>query len=115
MRARLQGDRVIIICPACRDVEISRGYTDPADGGVAGEHAVPFSGERAWSFNGDLARPTLSPSLLLTYTHVGADKFVCHSFVRAGRIEYLPDCTHPFAGQTVDLPEWPFQPASPED
>lgn len=43
-RARTWRNRVTIVCPACRDVEIARGYTDPADGGVAGEHTVPFEG-----------------------------------------------------------------------
>lgn len=28
---------------------------------------------------------------------------VCHSFVRNGKIEYLNDCTHELAGQTVEL------------
>ena len=32
---------------------------------------------------------------------------VCHSFVTDGRIQFLADCTHALAGQTVDLPEWP--------
>jgi hypothetical protein len=32
---------------------------------------------------------------------------VCHSFVTDGRIQFLNDCTHPLAGQTVDIPEWP--------
>jgi hypothetical protein len=32
---------------------------------------------------------------------------VCHSFVTDGRIQFLGDCTHALAGQTVDLPEWP--------
>jgi hypothetical protein len=30
---------------------------------------------------------------------------LCHSFVRDGRIEFLSDCTHSLAGQTVELPE----------
>lgn len=30
---------------------------------------------------------------------------VCHSFVRDGRIEFLSDCTHALAGQTVELSE----------
>lgn len=59
-----------------------------------------------WSFDGDDALPTFSPSLLV---HANADANPpsprCHSFVRAGRIEYLSDCTHAMAGQTVDLPE----------
>lgn len=32
----------------------------------------------------------------------------CHSFVTDGRIQYLGDCTHALAGQTVDLPDWPL-------
>ena len=32
---------------------------------------------------------------------------VCHSFVTDGRIQFLGDCTHSLAGQTVDLPEFP--------
>ena len=30
----------------------------------------------------------------------------CHSFVREGRIEFLSDCTHALAGQTVELPDF---------
>lgn len=30
---------------------------------------------------------------------------VCHSFVRDGRIQFLSDCTHKLANQTVDLPD----------
>jgi hypothetical protein len=33
---------------------------------------------------------------------------VCHSFVVDGRIQFLGDCTHHLAGQTVDLPPWPY-------
>jgi hypothetical protein len=104
-RARVWKNRVTIICPACRDIEKEIGYTDPADGGIAGEHEVPFIGDRAWSFDGNLDRPTLSPSLLRTCEYGGGSKLVCHSFVRNGQIQYLGDCTHRLAGQTVDLPE----------
>lgn len=58
-----------------------------------------------WEFNGDLERPTFSPSLLVTYEW-GPErkKCVCHSYVREGRIQFLHDCTHELAGKTVDLP-----------
>ena len=32
---------------------------------------------------------------------------VCHTFVTDGRIQFLSDCTHALAGQTVDLPDIP--------
>lgn len=106
MKARVTKDRVTIICPACRVRELLQGYTDPADGGVAGEHTVPYRGPNAWSFNGDIAHPTLAPSLLLTH-ELKTERFVCHSFVRFGMIEYLTDCTHELAGKTVALPDFP--------
>lgn len=53
-------------------------------------------------FNFDANRPTLEPSLLVTG---GSGDRRCHSYVRDGRIQFLSDCTHPLAGQTIDLPE----------
>jgi hypothetical protein len=35
---------------------------------------------------------------------------ICHSFVTAGHIQFLSDCTHEMAGQTVEIPEWPYAP-----
>lgn len=68
-----------------------------------------------WSWNGDVEKPTFSPSLLVKMgpkadpvTHLapkGAPRQVCHSFIREGRIEFLSDCTHELAGQTVEMEE----------
>lgn len=58
--------------------------------------------DKRWTFNGDVERPTFRASMLV-YAH--GDRPRCHSFVTDGRIEYLSDCTHAMAGQTVDLPE----------
>ncbi len=52
-------------------------------------------------FNGDPDSPTFTPSIMAR----GAPGVVCHSFVTDGRIQYLGDCTHPLAGQTVALPD----------
>lgn len=78
--------------------------------GCGESHVVPTKPTaRGWDFNGSLERPTISPSLLVTYRGVDDDgsrvETRCHSFVRDGRIEFLSDCTHALAGQTVDLPE----------
>ena len=86
-----------------------------------------------WTFDGNLEEPTFSPSMLVRYTInppedpttddfargldgkyllgpdgrlAGAKDAACHSFVRNGKIEFLGDCTHDMAGQTVDLPIW---------
>lgn len=65
---------------------------------------MPHQFDHRWTFNGDMEKPTFFPSLKVTWTHGGSEKRVCHSFVRNGKIEYLKDCTHSMAGQTVDLP-----------
>lgn len=65
-------------------------------------HRVPLTGEHAWqsSLNAD-GKPTLSPSLLLR------GEPLCHTYVHDGQIQYLTDCTHSFAGKTIDLPHYP--------
>ena len=55
-----------------------------------------------WDWNGDLDKATFSPSLLY---QGGPNDTRCHSFVRDGKIQFLSDCSHHLAGQTVDVPE----------
>lgn len=60
----------------------------------------------AWECDGDLHRPTISPSVLVTGSLRAFELYgTCHSFVRGGMIEFLGDCTHALAGQTVELPD----------
>lgn len=58
-----------------------------------------------WEWNGDVRRPTFSPSLLVTVRDYGPEHktLKCHSFVTNGSIRFLKDCTHKLAGQTVPL------------
>lgn len=58
----------------------------------------PWTEPAKWQFNGDLDRPTFSPSLLYS-----APAKRCHLFMRSGKIEYLLDCAHALAGKTVDI------------
>lgn len=57
-------------------------------------------GHPLWYWNGNLEKPTLSPSV----NYPARPR--CHSFLREGRIEFLDDCDHAFAGKTVDAPDW---------
>ena len=85
-----------------------------------------YADER-WTFNGSSDKPTFSPSILVRgvrmtekgladyeewreadYPKRNGEPFdnaptVCHSFVTDGKIQYLNDCTHKLAGQTVGL------------
>lgn len=65
-----------------------------------------------WSFDGDMERPTFSPSINMRWGKYVDPKYergggVCHYFIRAGRIEFCGDSTHALAGKTVDLPDIP--------
>lgn len=99
-------------CPGCASVT-QRGTKQvvlPVDWTPAGYERSPHISAKPWGFNGDLEQPTFTPSVLGRWEEWQGDgvpkkQHVCHSFVRAGRIEFLPDCTHALAGQTVDLPE----------
>jgi hypothetical protein len=59
--------------------------------------------DKRWSFNGDFEKPTFSPSILVEIGHYPKPNDICHSFVKDGKIQYLSDCTHHLAGQTVEL------------
>jgi hypothetical protein len=71
-------------------------------------HAFRTEGEEPrWQFNGDVERPTVSPSLLVSWTQgKQREPRTCHSFVRDGMIQFLADCTHALAGKTVPLEPW---------
>jgi hypothetical protein len=79
------------LCPGC-------GYS----------HAVTVNGRRnsqgaTWGWNGSMDAPTFSPSI---FCNKDEPANRCHSFVRDGRIQFLSDCHHKLAGQTVEIPDW---------
>lgn len=87
-------------CPACKRPHLV--------------NVTPDGGGCTWSFNGDIEKPTLAPSVLTTLppgTRQNADPEyvdglppdVCHLFVKEGEIQYLGDCTHEFAGKTIQM------------
>ena len=96
------------------------GYVFWCEGCSRLHHIWANDDSKSWKFNGDLEKPTFSPSYLLTGTvsltdeqydrimageNIEPTPLVCHSFIREGNIEYLGDCSHKLAGQTVPLME----------
>lgn len=58
----------------------------------------------SWRFNGDYDFPTFTPSLLVRgYSEKFQKDYVCHSFIRVGTWEFLPDCTHDQKNQIIPL------------
>ena len=64
-----------------------------------------------WTWDGNKEKPTFTPSVLVTMTsddpEIPSER--CHTFIRAGMVEFLTDCTHKYAGQTLPLPDWPYE------
>lgn len=88
----------VVMCPACKSWHLF-------DDAKNGQHPRGAS----WTFNGDVEKPTFSPSMLVRLgpwpSQPDKPVQVCHSFVEDGKIRFLKDCTHELAGQTVDLPD----------
>ena len=101
---KLEGNRVSFKCLGCDEM-----------------HTVPV-GAGGWGFNDDVEKPTLTPSVLVRSGHfmpshkdtdpcwcgmpdAGFNCVQCHTFVTEGRIQYLGDCSHALAGQTIELPD----------
>ena len=97
-------------CPGCKEA-----------------HIVRVAGPSTWQWNGDLLRPTFTPSILIRSGHYAGKSMdecwcaynaqhkddptqftcgVCHSYVKDGSIQFLADCTHALAGRTVPLQPW---------
>lgn len=71
---------------------------------VYGPACDPNGRAKGVGFNGNYEIPTLSPSILSQWPD-GTMTHICHHFVKDGQIQYLSDCTHALAGQTMDLPD----------
>ncbi len=59
---------------------------------------VYYVGPGQWTFNGDLNKPSFTPSLLNTWPDGR-----CHLYVTDGKIIYCGDCSHGLAGQTIEM------------
>lgn len=109
----VEGGRLMFWCPGCDGAHMITVKTGVDQIGAA------------WGYNGNAEAPTFTPSILLNahtwHPPVNGENLaefkrkpwpqkkvssVCHSFVTDGKIQFLDDCTHALAGQTVDLPDF---------
>jgi hypothetical protein len=122
-RCEAMPSHIGVYCPGCEEI-----------------HWIPAA---RWHFNEDYLEPTLSPSVLYTSghycEHFNPEKDTCwceynkeyeknfpdepkspfkcvrcHSFVETGQIKYLNDCSHAFAGKTIDMKDYLFNPVAEE-
>lgn len=81
--------------------------------GCGHDHVYYVIGKIKWEFNGDMDRPSFTPSLLNRwgnrvpgYEHTDHGGGQCHLYVTDGKINYCGDCTHEMNGkQNVELKE----------
>lgn len=70
--------------------------------GCGNSHFFIASGQRAWKWNKDMVKPTVKPSIKVSFSNKAGDQ-CCHFFITAGQIRYCNDSTHELAGKTVDM------------
>lgn len=110
----LENGGLLFYCPGCKTC-----------------HSIKVEGAHAWTWNGDVNKPTFSPSIMVTCWELTKQgraemevweaagypspregrtfdrvKKICHSFVRDGQFQFLGDCTHSLANQMVELPPY---------
>lgn len=78
----LRGEQLSMWCPGCKML-----------------HHI----DKKWDWDGSVYSPTISPSILVRWQFTGKQEERCHSFIRHGQWEFLSDCTHALAGQTVPM------------
>jgi hypothetical protein len=85
----LDDNIVMFRCPGCEE-----------------EHVVRVRGESPWGWNNSMEAPTFTSSILVNRGQSNPTAHQCHSFVTDGKIQFLADCTHRLANQTIELPDW---------
>lgn len=99
--------RLEFYCPGCHEA-----------------HAVSIH-PSGWSWDENPTTPTIAPSIKVSSLKLLKDEnyrwtggwvrdaqgktipTLCHSYISEGEIQFLADCTHALANQTVPLPAWP--------
>ena len=78
-------------------------------------HVFPKKGKpgASWTFNGDLHKPTFSPSMnsLVKYSEAQCEEDRrpdrrCHFIINSGMMAFCVDCTHEYAGKVIPMLEW---------
>lgn len=87
----------IFFCPGCKKTHILN----------------IFPKETKWNFNDDYVVPTFYPDIKITIKHYKDDdvikETICHFYIVDGYIQFLEDSNHTLRGETVELPNWPYE------
>lgn len=89
------GRHCIVLCPAC---DQNHSFE------IEGEDGSKPARDSYWTWDGNMEAPSFEASMLVFESEYNPR---CHSFLRAGKWEFLTDCTHDMAGQK-DVPMVPL-------
>lgn len=79
-------------------IKTYNGKYDNVDFFCPGCNKMHILSDKVHTWNKDVDKPTFTPSVLFV------NNPRCHSFITDGNIQYLNDCQHELAGQTIALP-----------
>lgn len=68
------------------------------------DHMIQIEGAKSgpvWKFDNNYERPTITPSIRTFDPNT--NKTICHFYINGGQIQYLNDCVHRYAGQSVEM------------
>lgn len=92
----------------CEGCECDHGFRTkswPMPKGLSRDEQKLFQSN--WTFNGDMSKPTLSPSLHVHIQPTGKKRYTqCHSFIKNGNMNYLTDCRHELKGIEIEIPDY---------
>ena len=85
----------LINCPGCGSDHIIRTKRT-----IEGVDPVTGKKQPLWTFDGNMEKPTFSPSIDATWgPFPNGNVYRCHFFLKKGLYDFRPDCTHKMAGQ----------------
>ncbi len=94
-------------------IETPTGWMINCPCAKCGWHEFPKKGRpgASWTFNGDLIRPTFTPSMNQCLNPYGKDHnpdahlhdFRCHFIVTDGRMSFCGDCSHELKNTVCDM------------
>lgn len=93
-KVKIQEKSVVFYCQGC-----SRWHYVPFN--LVKEQDNPIE----WYFNGNLYKPTITPSIKNTWHGGTGENKVCHVNITDGQIYFHGDCTHRLAGRTLEVQE----------
>ena len=95
----------MVVCPDTPDETVLAYIFECPACGLRHKFDIEGTVRPTWVFNGNLERPTFTPSLRSRSGSGGPTDDVCHFNLTDGILHFCSDCTHAYAGKSLPLPD----------